>query len=380
MTGKVGREGVGAVPSRDAGPADGAERPPAAGPPRAVTAAAPRSPGTGRGPYEPHPLLRGFHRMTLASILARRDDRQPVPRVERRVVAVDHRTSVLTLCSWQPDPAASVVVVVHGLGGHADRPYMRGVARQAFRAGFSVVRLNVRNAGGTESLAGSLYHAGLVEDLRAVVSELVRELPGRKLHLVGFSMGGNMVLRLAGLWADLPPREVVSLCAVSPSVDLERCARDIDNAWGLAVYRRSFLSRLRALYDRRAVLQPERYEAGRVAGARTLRVFDELATAPDCGFPDAATYYRRASARPVLRRIALPTLVLHARDDLLTPLDGGLEDELRSLETVSLEVSPHGGHCAFLCRDVLGPGGDRSWAEHRLVAFLVDREAGCTNS
>jgi len=324
--------------------------------------------------FEPHPLLRGFHRMTLASMFIRRDVKRPVPLVEERVFRVDESTRVLALCSWQRDPAPALVVV-HGLAGHADRPYMRGTVRKAHAAGMHVVRLNVRNCGDTEHMAGSLYHAGLVADLEAVVRELDAEPRCTTIHLAGFSMGGNVVLRLGGLWADAAPATVRSIVAVSPVIDLAHCAANLDGRRGLGVYRNSFLRRLKATYVRRAALDPERYDVTRVDGARTLREFDEAATAPDCGFAGVDHYYEEASCRRVLGALRVPSLVIHARDDLLVPFDDSQLEELSAAPAVQLALSDHGGHCGFVAARPGARDADRYWAENRLVESVLRADA-----
>jgi predicted alpha/beta-fold hydrolase len=318
--------------------------------------------------FEAHGLLRGFHRMTIASMFIRGDLKDPLPQVEERLFEVDVDTQVLALCSWQPEPSP-VLVMVHGFAGHADRPYMRGVTRKAFAAGFHVVRLNIRNCGGTEHLAGSMYHAGLVSDLAAVVATLQDDAGCHGIHLAGFSMGGNVVLRLGGLWGEASPSPVASIVAVSPVIDLAHCAANLDRRLHLRPYRNSFLRGLRAVYRRRAELFPVRYEPGRLAGVRTLRAFDELVTAPDCGFSGVDEYYRSASSRWELPRLRIPSLVLHARDDLLVPFP---EEQLQALEeapAVRLLWSPHGGHCGFVGGRVPDSDVDRYWAENRLVQF-----------
>jgi predicted alpha/beta-fold hydrolase len=325
--------------------------------------------GSGRKPFEPHPLLRGFHRMTLAAMFARFDGSVDMPPLEERVYRVDESTGVLALCSWQ-ERAAPVLVLVHGLGGHADRPYMRGAARKAWQAGYHVVRLNVRNCGDTEHLAETLYHAGLISDLRAVVDELLGDQRCTRLHLAGFSMGGNVVLRLAGLWGDKAPSRVVSATAVSPVIDLALCAQNIDARAALGIYRNSFLRGLKAMYARRAALFPDRYDVGRLEGVRTLRAFDQVATAPDCGFPDVDAYYDAASSSHGLPDVRIPTLVLHSHDDQLVPMDESQMNALNAAPAIQLLMSDHGGHCGFIASRRSGRDPDRHWAENRLVEFI----------
>ncbi|MDG2149261.1 MAG: alpha/beta fold hydrolase [Planctomycetota bacterium] len=319
--------------------------------------------------FQPHPLLRGFHRMTLAPMFFRRDVKHPMPLTEKRVFEVDGQTSVLGLCSWQAE-RSPVLVMMHGFAGHADRPYMRGTARKAFASGFHVVRLNMRNCGGTEHLAGSMYHAGLVSDLLAVIHALRSEPLCGPVHLAGFSMGGNVVLRLGGLLGQRGCSDVRSLVAVSPVIDLAHCADNLDQQRSVRVYRKSFLRGLRAVYNRRARLSPERYEPGRLAGVRTLRAFDELVTAPDCGFENADDYYSRASSRWELQNLRIPSLVLHSQDDLIVPLSQDQLEELEAAPMVTLLKSQHGGHCGFVAGRVADSDADRYWAENRLVEYV----------
>jgi predicted alpha/beta-fold hydrolase len=342
----------------------------------AVGTAAEAHNGLERGDFSPHPWLRGFHRMTLAGVFARFDKRKPLPPVEERLFRVDDETTVLALCSWQASAPAPTLVLVHGFAGDAGRPYMLGTTRKAFAAGYHVVRVNARNCGGTEHMAGTLYHAGLVSDLRAVVGELQGDERCARFYLAGFSMGGNIVLRLAGLWGERAPPQVAGIVAVSPSIDLDSCASVLDGLPALSVYRNSFLRRLKATYRRRASLFPARYDEREMRGVQTLRQFDEVATAPDCGFGDSATYYAQASARPLIGQVAVPSLVLHSQDDIMVPWDAEQVEALRIAPAIRLVLTDRGGHNGFIEGRARRPGQDRYWAENRLVRFLDELESG----
>jgi predicted alpha/beta-fold hydrolase len=326
--------------------------------------------GSSLSPYRHSPWLSGFHRMTLAGHYLRFDGKRSMPPVERRNFRTTEDTTVVGLCSWQPDRSAAVLILLHGLAGHADRPYMRATARKAYTAGFQVIRLNVRNCGDTEHLAGTMYHAGLVSDLVSVIDTLRSEHPQRRMHLAGFSMGGNVALRLAGMWGASHPPQVASVVAVSPSVDLSACARALDGSRELSLYRRSFVGRLKATIRRRASLFPGRYDLDVLRGVDGIREFDDRVTAPDCGFGDVTTYYEHASARPLLQDIRLPSLVFHSRDDLLTPIGEDLIQEHHAAPAIQLMLSDRGGHCAFIQRRSPLKRSDAFWAESRLVEFL----------
>lgn len=331
-------------------------------------------------PFEPYPGLAGFHRMTLAGSFLRLEALRRQPPEEQREVALPPDGATTVLCSWQSEQAAPVLVLVHGMGGSARSGYLRGTARRAWAAGMHVLRLNLRGADGVERLSRRGYHAGLVDDLRAALATWVEGRGLGPVLLAGFSLGGNVVLRLAALDG---PRVAAGVAAVSPAVDLTGCSAAIDGDPGVRRYRDSFVSSLAASLRRRERLHPGSVDLDTLARVATLRDFDEAFTAREHGFADVDDYYQRASAGPLLADLALPTLVIHARDDRLVPAAGLLASGVSSNPWVRLAVSDHGGHCAFIGAGVpAGAGADpqRSgrkgpllpgfWAEQRLVAFL----------
>lgn len=271
-------------------------------------------------------------------------------------------------CHWQAEPTLRpTLVLVHGLEGSSESPYILGTAEKAWRAGFSVVRMNVRNCGGTENLTPTLYHSGLSGDLAAVVRHLVERQKQTEIHLAGFSMGGNMVLKLAGEWGAAPPAEVSSVAAVSPSLDLARSAEALEQPSNF-LYEWHFLRGLKARLRRKARLFPGLYRIEGLRRIRTVREFDDAFTAPHFGFGRAENYYRQASALPLLGRVAVPTLILAARDDPFVPFDSFREPALCENRDIMLLAPDCGGHVGFLARRHTGE--DRYWAENRVVNFF----------
>ena len=319
-------------------------------------------------PFRPHPLLRNGHAQTLAAwSWPGRVRPEEVLGDETRLFEVEPGIRLLARCRWQEDRAAArvTVVLVHGLGGSANAPYVVGAARLAYRAGANVVRLNQRNCGGTESLTPTLYHSGMSGDLTAVV----RELEGRDglthILVAGFSMGGNLALKMAGEVGEDAPPSLLGVCAVSPALDLAETVTNLEKPSNYA-YERTFARGLRRLVVRKKELYPDLYNTGDLAHARTLRDFDELYTAPHGGFDGADDYYARASAVRGVHRINVPTLVIHAQDDPLVPFSPLSRPEVSDNPHISLAVPPHGGHVAF----VSDSKRERFWAEHRLARFL----------
>jgi predicted alpha/beta-fold hydrolase len=233
--------------------------------------------------------------------------------------------------------------------------------------------MNMRNCGGTEHLAATLYHSGMTEDIRRV---LLDELVGREglseIFLAGFSMSGNMVLRLAGDYGAEAPPALKGVAAVSPSIDLDSCAAALERREN-ALYRWNFVKNLRGRVRRKGRLQPGAYDTSALRHVRTIREFDERITAPYGGYRDAADYYMRTSSRAVIGQIRVPTLIIHSADDTLIPVEPFLDAAIADNPDVLLVLTRRGGHVGFLSDRT--EGEDRHWAENRLVDFFTSIRA-----
>jgi predicted alpha/beta-fold hydrolase len=292
-----------------------------------------------------------------------------LPAAEPRLFRVAPDSQVLAQCHWQPArETAPLLLLLHGLEGSSEAHYMRGMADKAFRRGFNVVRLNQRNCGGTEALSPTLYHSGLTGDPIAVLRELVEREGMRAIAVAGYSLGGNLTLKLAGELGAHGLPELCAVGAVSPTIDLERCVLALERRSNLA-YQWNFMRGLRARLKRKAALFPGRYDVRGLSRVHTVREFDDKYTAPHFGFAGASDYYFRASALRVIDRIAVPALVLAAADDPFVPTEPFADPALAGNPHVAVRISPHGGHCAFLAD---GPDGeDAYWAEHAVVEFVA---------
>jgi hypothetical protein len=291
---------------------------------------------------------------------------------ETRLFAVAPESRILVCCHWQPAPDRhATVVLVHGLEGSSDSHYMVGIARKAYRAGFNVVRLNQRNCGGTEHLTPTLYNGGLSADLREVVAALSAADGIEGLWLVGYSLGGNLVLKMAGEVGGTPSA-LKGVVAVSPSIDPAACVEALERPsnW---IYHRAFVAHLRVRLRRKARVFPGRFDLSPLGTVRTLRQFDETYTAPDGGYTGAADYYERSGARHVLGGIEIPTLIVAAKDDPLVPYRQFEVPILHGNPRIRLTAPTHGGHCGFVQR----PRADEDvfWAENRLLDFITAHHA-----
>lgn len=263
-----------------------------------------------------------------------------------------------------------LVIAVHGLTACSEARYMLTVAHRALEEGFDVLRLNVRSCGGTERLSPTLYHSGLTDDLRSVVDQFASE----DVYLVGFSMGGNMVLKLAGEWGEATPAHVRGVCAISAPIQLEQCARRIGERrnW---IYEYRFLRQLRAAVKKKQRLDPQFWPGLNADQADSIYSFDELITAKTFGFESAADYYQRSSAAAYLDRVRVPALVIQAEDDPFIPFASYNHSAFQQNDALRLLRTPSGGHVAFLARSRA-----RFWAEDQAIRFFdslkrVDAEA-----
>jgi uncharacterized protein len=311
--------------------------------------------------------LSGGHRQTLASFFLRR--RVTLPPSEERRIEVEPGVSVLCHCHWQPDRQnALTVIVIHGLEGSSDSQYMHGIAAKGFAAGMNVVRMNQRNCGGTESYSPTLYHSGRSSDLNAVAQHLISHDRISRFALAGYSMGGNLVLKLAGEYGTKAPPQFRAVAAVCPAIDLAASADALHEPTN-RMYEQYFLWKLRGRLRAKAKLFPGKFDIARGRSARTLREFDDRVTAYYCGFAGASDYYARAAAANVVDKIAVPALVISAANDPFIRLLPDTRAKLLKNPNITFIETEDGGHCAFLG----GRGGDSAdgfWAEDRVVDFL----------
>jgi uncharacterized protein len=315
--------------------------------------------------FEPPFLLRNPHLMTIAAAFWHRRYAHLNPSVPR-FFETEPGTQVRADCHWQKNPVEhAALVLLHGLEGSSESGYMLGTADHAFGAGFNVLRLNQRNCGGTEELTPTLYNSGLSCDVCAVVRELIERDRLPEIFAAGFSMGGNLVLKMAGEFGDAAPVQLRAVVGVCPSCDLGACADAIGELRN-RVYERRFVRMLKARILRKAALFPQRYALNGLSKVRSVREFDDAITAKFCGFRDADDYYAKSSALPLLGKIHVPTLLLTAQDDPMIPFRSFDPARLSSNSQITLETPRHGGHCGFIARKSSGP---RFWAEARIVEF-----------
>jgi len=305
--------------------------------------------------------------MTLYSWGNPRDfPRLPAP--VRRYFDVAPATRVVADCHWQAQPwMHATLVALHGLNGSSEAHYMRGLAAKAFERGMNVVRLNQRNCGDTEHLAEGLFHSGLTADAAHVVDELTTVDGITAIGVAGYSLGGNLALKLAGEYGRHAPAALLGVAAVSPIIEISQCTRALERP-GNRVYQWNFVRDLKRRMRRKARHHPGLYDLSALDAIKTVREFDETYTARYFGFRGAEDYYHRASAMRVIDRIDVPALVITAEDDPFVPPEPFQDPKVTGNPRIDLRISRHGGHCGFV--------GDKSgmddgyWAENQIVDFI----------
>jgi predicted alpha/beta-fold hydrolase len=322
-------------------------------------------------PFVPHPWLTNGHVMTVAAWASRRTF-PGLPAPDVRLFRVDADSQVRAECYWQPDRGSRpVLLALHGLESSSAAHYMRGLAEQAVLRGWSAVLLNQRNCGGTEHLTPRLYHSGLTADPRAVIDELRTADGINRVGVVGYSLGGNLAVKLAAEASDDPASPVRAVAAVSPTIDLELCVRAIERRANYP-YQWNFVRNLRGRMRRKSRSWPGAFDLTPLGAIWSIRKFDDVYTAPHHGFDGASDYYQRASALRVADRIRIPTLILSAEDDPFVPAEQFRSASLTSNPFLTIRVEAHGGHCGFVSAT---PGPARYWAEHTAVGFLASAMA-----
>ena len=322
--------------------------------------------------YTPRRGLANGHVMTIYAWGRRRQfPRLPAP--SERLFDVAPETQVLAHCHWQAERARHpALLALHGLEGSSLAHYMRGMADKAYEAGFNVILLNQRNCGGTEGLAPGLYHSGLTSDADHVIRELAAVDGLSQVIVAGYSLGGNLALKLAGDYGSAPPPQLRGVCAVSPVMELDACVRALERRQNV-VYQWNFVRGLKNRMRRKAAIFPGRYAIEKLDAIRTVREFDEVYTAPHFGFRDASDYYHRASAMRVIDRVRVPARIITADDDPFVPTHPFRDPVVASNAHLDVSITRHGGHCAFVteARD----SSDGYWAEQQIVAFAIRHTA-----
>ena len=309
------------------------------------------------------PLFRNPHLQTILGHYWKRPSPDPRIATERRLFQTEPKVQVLVESERPLGECRGEIVMVHGLEGSGEAGYMRSLSIAALQAGFAAHRFHMRTCGGTEHLCSTLYHAGQTSDLAAVLRAL-RQEERSPAHLVGFSLGGNVVVKLAGELGSQAHDLIASVCAVSTPLDLAVCANRIHRP-GNRLYELRFVRRMRT-----RLCATGRYRKAEFHGLRSVMAIDDGITAPSFGFGNAANYYQTQSAIGFLEGIRVPTLLIQAQDDPLVPFAIFQSKAVGANPCLRLLATEHGGHLGFL-----GRGNDRFWLDREIIEWIGSRES-----
>ncbi|MEI9895306.1 MAG: alpha/beta fold hydrolase [Chthoniobacter sp.] len=263
---------------------------------------------------------------------------------------------------WLRRGSPRLAVLAHGLEGSSSQTYIRGMAATLAATGWDTLAYNFRGCSGEPNRLPRAYHSGETGDLRAVIARAARDYS--TLALVGFSLGGNVILKYLG---EAPPhpaiRGAVSLCA---PIDLAACARQLDRRWANRIYLRRFIVSLVQKIEAKGELFPGIVDPTGARSLRSFQEFDDRYTGPLHGFRDADDYWTQSSARQFLPKITVPTLLVQPRNDPFLAPEAYPWPEAEANPQLFLETPDSGGHVGFLdLRHGLQP-----WSERRAAEFL----------
>ncbi len=305
------------------------------------------------------PFFRNPHLATIAGNYWRRNlDPVRFP-VTARWFDTEPGVKVLVHSQAPAGQLKANVIIIHGLEGSSNAGYACSLAQALLEAGYATHRFNMRSCGGTEAYSGrTLYHSGQTGDLLKVV-EVCADIP---CFIIGFSLGGNVALKLAGeLGAD---SRLSGVCAVSVPIDLAACVRQLHKPSN-RLYADRFLKRLKARIVAKERLIPGLFDLEKLPKVRSIYDFDDVFTAPAFGFGTADNYYATQSSAGYLERIRVPALLVQAKDDPLIPFEVFDQPAFATNRCLRLLAPEHGGHVGFIAR-----GEPRFWVDRVIVEWM----------
>lgn len=320
-------------------------------------------------PFDPVWWARGPHAQTLMARTLRPGHTSGPPRRERLETGDG---DFLDLDWWpEPRPGAPLVLVLHGLEGSSRRRYVLSACRELHARDLRPVAMNFRGCSGEPNRTLRFYHSGETGDPSLVLEHIRRQAPDAPLGALGFSLGGNMLLKALGEREDGGRGLVDAAVAISVPYDLAAGSDHLERTWRRmgAFYTWYFMRQLRRKVRLKRTLLEGALDVEGALATRTLREFDDAVTAPLHGFRDASDYYERSSSARLLPRIEVPTLLVHSRDDPFLPEDSIPLAAMRGNPRIHPCVTPRGGHVGFLSGSL---GRPRFWAEEEAARFLAE--------
>lgn len=311
--------------------------------------------------YTPPPLCRSPHVQSIFPVFCR-----PIQRLEYTRERIDTPDGDFLDLDWSPVGSKNVLLAIHGLEGCSDSRYMHGILRAFNRRGWDGVAMNLRGCSGEMNRLARFYHAGATEDVEQVLTHIRRTRSYGTIALVGFSMGGNLALRYLGEQADRLAPQIRAAAAVSTPCDLASSASKLARPENF-IYMNRFVYAFRRKLRAKKKIMPDKIDDRGFYKIRTFKQYDDRYTAPLNGFKNAEDYWAKTSAKPLLPRITIPTLMINAQDDPMLARPSFPLEEARQNPNLFLELPEHGGHTGFMRFNADG----EYWHETRVAEFIL---------
>lgn len=316
--------------------------------------------------FRPHPLLRGGHAQTLFTYISRGVKAPSVTNRHQITLSDGDRIVLHDNCPRNWTPFSPAILLMHGLTGCHQSCYMQRCAAKMNARGWRVFRLDHRGCGAGAGLADFPYHAGRIGDIQAALDRVESLCPNAPLFPIGFSLSGNILLKMATAESSQLPRNLTGLTAICPAIDLARACENICQPAN-RYYDRFFVKRLwKQTLEYAGVHRLLSHVIDSDARPGSLREYDDMVTSPMGGFLDAGDYYRSASCTQDLQALEHPTLIIAAKDDPLVPVD--CFDGVKLADETRLILAEGGGHLGFFGRK--GSDPDNRWMDWRIIDWV----------
>lgn len=310
--------------------------------------------------YRPSYLFRNYHISTIYTSVFRK-----VKDVEQHRERIELEDGDFLDIDWSysaKKKSTKVLIILHGLEGNAQRPYVTGLAKLFNNQGWDVAAMNFRGCSGEMNRLYRSYNAGASEDLKAVITEILSKQKYTQIALNGFSLGGNVVLKYLGEGNELP-KELIAAVAISTPVDLAGSCQKLAESKN-SLYSKRFVKKLKEQLYLREGKFPKDLDRAKIDSCKTLVSIDDLYTSKAHGFKDAADYYSKSSALNFIKNIEIPTLLINAKNDEFLSESCYPVALAKSNSNFYLELPEYGGHVGFLQKK------EHTYTEERALEFI----------
>ncbi|MEN8302477.1 MAG: hydrolase [Campylobacterota bacterium] len=323
--------------------------------------------------FEPSFILRNRHIQTLySSLFTMLPWDRKLPIIDMEIEKFNLEDGDFLECYWhnkpRPNSSTPIVILFHGLAGSYKSSYIQGTMNELAKNGFASVLMHFRGCSGVENSLPRSYHSGESGDALEWVNHLISNFPNSKIFTIGYSLGGNMMLKLLGELGNKSP--ITAAISISAPVQLDTCANKMDRGFS-KFYQHILLKDLNAAlkkkYDKFDMSTHLDLKKSEIKNLKTFWKFDGAYTAPIHGFESAQDYYTKCSSKQFLKDIKTPTLIIHSRDDPFMTTDI-LPNEDEISEYITLEVSDYGGHVGFIGGSLFKPD---YWLEKRVLDYFT---------